>query len=86
MTQQLLGFRQGALRATHVHVDPQQTLGDRPLEHAPVAAALGAQGRVADHLDDPPSSQLIDDHQRNAGGQQGLQFSSGGDFGGHRNS
>ena len=79
--QQLLGLRQGALRAAQVDVDAQQSFGHRPLEHAPVPAALGLQGRFAHQLDDAAFFAAFDDHQRHAGGQQGLQFSGGGDVG-----
>ena len=77
--QQLLGLRKRPLRAAQVDVDAQQAFGDRPLEYAPVLAALGLQRRFAHQLHDAAFLAALDDHQRHAGGQQGLQFSGGGD-------
>ena len=50
-------------------------------EHAPVPAALGLERRFAHHFHDSRFFAALDDHQRHAGSQQGLQFSGGGEVG-----
>ena len=77
------GCGQRVLRAAHVDVDAQQPFGHRPLENAPVPAALRAHGGIAHQFDDAAFFAAFDDDQRDAGRQQGLQFSGGGDVGGH---
>ena len=81
--QELIGLRQRALRAAQVDVHAQQAFGHRPLEDAPVPAALGAHGGVAHQLDDAAFLAAFDDHQWDARREQGLDFSGGGDVGGH---
>ena len=79
--QQLFGLRKCPLRSAQIDVDAQQPFGHRPLENAPVLAALGFQRGFAHQLHDRRFFPAFDDHQRHARSQQGLQFSGGGAVG-----
>ena len=81
--EQLLGLRQRLLGSAHVDVDAEQPFGHGPLEHAPVTATLRLQGGFPDQIDDTGFFPTFDDHQRHAGGHQGLEFSGGGDVRSH---